>query len=70
MKSREGVKGGEERTFGPKAPAGTRWALLRDAREPACGWEQQVVTAPTAFLACASIGWAMSELVLPPKKVT
>lgn len=68
MKNREGVKDGEERTFGPRAPEGTRWALLRE-RADGWGWEQQIVTAPTAFLACAQIGWAMSSLALEPKKL-
>ena len=69
MKSREGVKGDAERTFGPQAPSGTRWALLRP-RANGEGWEQQIVTAPTAFLACTQIGWSMSELALEPKRLS
>lgn len=68
MKSREGVKGDAERTFGPQAPPGTRWALLRE-RADGQGWEWETVEAPTAFLACAKIGWSMSELALEPKRL-
>lgn len=66
-KNREGVREGEEPTFGPQSPAGTRWVLVRASEK--LGYELTNVTAPTAFLACASIGWAMSELVLAPKRL-
>ncbi len=70
MRSRswEGVREGEARTFGPQAPAGTRWLLLR--LEPSGkAYEQHTVEAPTAFLACAKLGWGLGELLLAPRKV-